>query len=390
MANIWYTIDILIKNKTMATENDSILDRVMETEIKAQTAQFSPQDIVNGMLDILSERDKNIVVMRHGLSSSGGKKTLEEIGKEYHITRERVRQIEVTSVKQIRKQVKDKEEYIQAVNVIEQILKEQGGVIEESDLIDKIRQLVTERLSENVIIFFLNLVKDKFITVKETKNIKAGWQLADFNENLLIEVLKVIQDLIEKQNKVLSFNDFWAKFKETEIYSKEQTALEKEVFLSFVKISRKLKSNPFGDWGMSSWNLISPKRMNDKIYLVLKHHGKPLHFKHIAERINEVEFDGKKAHPATVHNELILDHSRYVLVGRGIYALKEWGYKPGIVSDVIKDILRSADEPLNRRQVINEVLKKRIVKDTTIILALTNKDNFKKLSDGTYQIAVKD
>lgn len=374
----------------MTTEGDSILDRVIKTQIKEEQAHFNPKEIVNKLLETLPERDKNIVIMRHGLNSAGDKKTLEEIGKEYHITRERVRQIEVSSVNQIRKIIKNKEEYMHAVNVVEQILREQGGVIEEEDLVDKIRQLVVVRLSENNIVFFLNLVKDKFITVKESLLIKAGWQLADFDESLLTTVLEAAQDLMKEQNKVLPFAEFWDRFKRTNINNEHNINLNEDVFLSFIKISKKLKNNPFNDWGITSWNLITPKRMNDKIYLVLKHYGKPLHFRKIATKINEAKFDGKQAHPATVHNELILDHSRYVLVGRGIYALKELGYKPGIVADVIKEVLNNSSEPLDRQRIINEVLKKRIVKDTTIVLALTNKKNFKKLSDGTYQIVSLD
>lgn len=111
-----------------------------------------------------------------------------------------------------------------------------------------------------------------------------------------------------------------------------------------------------------------------------------MHFRKITDTINEIKFDGKKAHPATVHNELILDHDRYVLVGRGIYALKEWGYKPGVVADVITEILAQSPEPLARQEIIRRVLEKRLVKESTIILALMNKKRFKKNGQGTYQI----
>lgn len=369
-----------------ADDKESILDRVLETQIEASKAQFNPPDIVNSLLNNLSERDKQIVIKRHGWGSDTSKKTLEEIGREYHITRERVRQIEVASVKQISQQIKEKEDYNSAIDVIEQILKEQGGIIEESSLINKIRELVPQRLHKNTVVFFLNLVKDKFIIVKESKDVYSGWQLPDFNEELLVEVLKTSQETMEAIGEIISDKDFWEKFKQTEVFKTHQSELTYDTFLSFIKISKRLRANPFGDWGLSKWNLITPKRMNDKIYLVLKDHGRPLHFRKIAEKINEVKFDGKQAHPATVHNELILDHGRYVLVGRGIYALKEWGYKPGIVADVIKEVLQTAPQALTRQQIIDEVLKKRMVKETTITLALTNKKDFKKLSDGTYQL----
>jgi hypothetical protein len=110
-----------------------------------------------------------------------------------------------------------------------------------------------------------------------------------------------------------------------------------------------------------------------------------MHFVDIAKKINEAGFDTRVAYPATIHNELILD-DKYVLVGRGIYALKEWGYKPGVVLDVIKDTIRKAPKPLTRDGIIEEVLKNRMVKRSTVILALMNKKHFAKNPDGSYQL----
>ena len=125
--------------------------------------------------------------------------------------------------------------------------------------------------------------------------------------------------------------------------------------------------------------------MSDKAYLVLRKTGKPLHFTEITDLINQTQFDKKMAYPATIHNELILD-DRYVLVGRGIYGLQEWGYKTGTVIDVIIDILKSSDQPLSKEEIVKKVLEQRIVRKSTIYLALTNKEKIKKLPDGKYTL----
>jgi len=127
------------------------------------------------------------------------------------------------------------------------------------------------------------------------------------------------------------------------------------------------------------------KRMRDKIYLVLLKDGQPLHYKQITERINEEGFDRKVAHPATVHNELILDE-HFVLVGRGIYGLAEWGYKPGVIADVVAGILKKADGPLSKQEVIDEVLKCRQVKEGSINLTLSDKALFLRGEDGRYAL----
>ena len=120
------------------------------------------------------------------------------------------------------------------------------------------------------------------------------------------------------------------------------------------------------------------------IYLVLKKSGKPMHFTEIAKAINDTKFDEKIAYPATVHNELILD-KRFVLVGRGVYALREWGYQPGVVAEVVARVL--ADKgPLTKEDIISEVLKQRLVKPETVALTLANRKRFNRLPDGSYAV----
>jgi hypothetical protein len=104
-----------------------------------------------------------------------------------------------------------------------------------------------------------------------------------------------------------------------------------------------------------------------------------MHFGDVADAI--VDLFSKKAHVATTHNELMKD-PRFVLVGRGLYALAEWGYSPGVVRDVIRDVLKK--KPLTREQVLDEVKKVRYVKDNTILVNLNDSRYFKKSKTGTY------
>jgi hypothetical protein len=152
-----------------------------------------------------------------------------------------------------------------------------------------------------------------------------------------------------------------------------------------IRLSRILKKNVFDEWGLVHWPSVSPKRMTDKIYLLLKKHGSPLHFRELTAKINQAGFGGRPAYAPTVHNELILD-KRYVLVGRGIYALTEWGYAPGVVGDVAAAILKKAGKALAREEIVEEVLKQRLVKRGTIYLALSNQNRFRRDEEGNYHL----
>jgi len=111
--------------------------------------------------------------------------------------------------------------------------------------------------------------------------------------------------------------------------------------------------------------------------LVFKKVGNPLHFREVTNLI-------ENAHLQTVHNEIIKD-SRFVLVGRGIYALSEWGYYPGQVKEVILKILKESEKPLKKEEILEKVLSQRLVKENTILLNLSDKKYFLKDSLGRYR-----
>jgi thioredoxin reductase len=123
--------------------------------------------------------------------------------------------------------------------------------------------------------------------------------------------------------------------------------------------------------------------MRDFAYLAIRRHGSPMHFTEVAKAIQEL-FD-REAHVATCHNELIKD-KRFVLVGRGLYALSEWGYAAGVVKDVIREIIKKHG-PLTKQEIVEKVLKERYVKENTISVNLQNPKFFKKNKEGKYVAA---
>ena len=151
---------------------------------------------------------------------------------------------------------------------------------------------------------------------------------------------------------------------------------------ALASISKKLAELK-GNWGLIKWPTVNPKNIRDKIFVILDDNGKPMHFSEIAKAIKDSDFKRKNVTTQAIHNELIKD-SRFVLIGRGIYALDSWGYSRGTVADIITDILKEADEPLHRDEIIKRVLDKRQVKETTILLNLQSKSQFKRVAKATY------
>jgi hypothetical protein len=158
---------------------------------------------------------------------------------------------------------------------------------------------------------------------------------------------------------------------------------QEEVIKRWLSLSRKIARNPLGEWGVADSPNVSARGIRDYAFLVLRKHGSPMHFTEVAKAIAE-HFD-RKAHIATTHNELIKDR-RFVLVGRGLYALTEWGYSTGVVRDVIAEVIKK-NGPLTREEIIEKVLRERYVKPNTILVNLQNAKYFKKTKDGKYVTA---
>ncbi len=313
---------------------------------------------------------------RFGLTADGKKKTLEEIGKKYNITRERVRQIEDAAISLIKKSGAYKAE--QAVfDELRQIVHNLGSIVAEHELLSYISK---DQATQNHINFFL-VLSDAFKKHREDENFNTRWSVDDAMTEKVHEALRKLyaslkdEDIIPETEMI---KKFFEQMKDiSEEYKKEEMAKR------WLSISKSVAKNGLGEWGKASSPNIRTRGVKDYAFLVMRRHGTPLHFKEVADSISKTF--GKKIHYATCHNELIKD-PRFVLVGRGMYALSEWGYKAGIAREVIEDILKR-EGPLPKDGVVERVMKERYFKKNTILVNLANPKYFKKNKTGLYTIA---
>ncbi len=358
-----------------------ILDTIIHTKQHDSLQQFKPAEIVNDILKSLKERDRQILTHRYGL---GGNeiKTLAAIGESQNLTRERVRQIEKDLIKHLRKSNLDKQTYLETKNLLLDTITEHGKIMAEETLLRYMG--IKSEEDRNAIIFLLHLMEE--LEDYLHANYKKTWITVLFNKQLLGDFTATSHTILKESAKPVHSEDFLKKFKETDFYKQNQQDLSDRVILNYLDLAEQIEKNVFDHWGLGEWKEISPKDVGDKAYLVMKYHGKPEHYSAITDMINKAKFDNRTAYKETVHNELIKDN-RFILIGRGIYALSEWGFKPGVVADVIVDVLKAAKEPMPREKIIEEVMKRRMVKKNTILVGLSNKKLFKKVGRNLYALA---
>lgn len=340
------------------------------------TIKFKPKQVTKSLLSVLSDRGREVIIKRYGLGDSSERMTLEAIGKKYGITRERVRQIESHSLAQIRKS-KDYLKEKPAFDQLKSYLHSLGAIVSEEDLLNH----VSKDQSARNHVHFLLVIGDEFSKEKEDDHFKHRWhvdkELADKIHNSLKKLYSSLDDdeLVLEADMVNSFLDY--------VKNVSEQHKKEEVIKRWLSLSKKIGRNPMGEWGKSESPNIKVKGMRDYAFLVIRKHGSPIHFREVAKAISQY-FD-KKAHVATTHNELIKD-PRFVLVGRGLYALSEWGYISGVVKDVIKKVIEK-NGPLPKDKIVEKVLKERYVKENTIVVNLQNPKFFYKDKEGKYHIA---
>lgn len=343
---------------------------------KRSSVSLDTAVLVKKLLAEVPERAREVLTLRFGLGASPSRETLEEIGERWSITRERVRQIESAGLDAVRASKAFKE----AEKAFEELRKhivELGGIVPEEELL---LSLAKDEKTRNRYRFLL-VVGSAFFRERETDDFYARWHVDHATAEKVHDALSSLYASLEDAD-VLPEGELLDKFLE-ELKGVNDAYKNEEVMKRWLSLSKTIGKNPLAEWGRAASPAIRTKGIRDYAYLVIKQHGKPMHFSDVAKTIGTMF--AKKAHVATTHNELIKD-SRFVLVGRGLYALAEWGYEPGVVRDVIRDIL-VAKGPLTREAVMEEVKKVRYVKDNTILVNLNDSRYFKRGKDGTYSPA---
>ncbi|MFZ2495032.1 MAG: sigma factor-like helix-turn-helix DNA-binding protein [Candidatus Saccharimonadales bacterium] len=342
-------------------------DAAQETAINTSSAV---ERILSG---IEREREREIISRRFGLNDR--KETLEQIGDLLGITRERVRQLEKAILIRLKLAA---EKDAETVGTIEKHfirhLHEMGGAARVSDLTGRIHESPNERDHSHVA--FIAELAPNLTVLGENDHYHHGVAIRErHDEKKLRSDVDTVVKAIKEHGQPLSIDELHGKL------SHEHP----DQVRAIASLSKNL-SHLKDQWGLNKWPTVNPKNIRDKIYVILQDNGKPLHFSEIAKSIKTSDFKRKNVTTQAIHNELIKD-KRFVLIGRGIYALSEWGYKKGTVSDIISDILKKEGGPLTRDEIVRRVLKHRQVKETTILLNLQSKPQFKRVAKATYTLA---
>lgn len=340
----------------------------------AEMTTVDLQSTVKEILDTIDrEREREIIARRFGLYDR--KETLEQVGELLGITRERVRQLEKAIM--IRLTLAAEENLAQLQTLEKQLIRhltDLGRVARIGELSKRATKENTER--DRAHIAFIAALAPRLVVVEENDRYHQAIGLNEYHDETQVKKsVDTIVEAIKANGQALSIEELHAKLSHD--HPDHVRALA-----SVSKLLASLKDK----WGLMQWPTVNPKNIRDKIFVILQENGKPMHFNDISKAIKDSDFRRKDVTTQAIHNELIKD-GRFVLIGRGIYALKDWGYNKGTVADIITEVLKKEGGSLHRDEIVRRVLKHRQVKETTILLNLQGKQRFKRVAKATYALA---
>lgn len=319
--------------------------------------------ILGEIFRVLSEREQKVVTHRFSLTGKR-RETLAKIGARFSVTRERIRQIESSALQKLRRTISSTK--LQDINLVAKNLLHQAGKVQTEEALISLTLgyfKSNSELDRNII--RLALAVDDEIIEERTSNFKLFWHFESISFADIKLIAKEAVRVLNKQKIVLDELRLANLIRASLANAGKKFSIEliKSVFLVDPRLKKVADS-----WGLMEWRNINPRSLRDKALIIFREAQRPLHFEETVNLISEKNFDKKIVTVQTVHNELIRD-PRFILIGRGLYALEEWGYTEGTVADIIEEILEKKG-PLNREEIIRQVLKQRKVKKSTILLNL--------------------
>ncbi|OGG37269.1 hypothetical protein A2110_01340 [Candidatus Jorgensenbacteria bacterium GWA1_54_12] len=330
--------------------------------------------VIREALNDFSPKRRKVVRDRFGLNQSGKRRTLQDIGDDLGLTRERVRQIEGAARAVLAERFAALVPELLAEAYL--FLDGTGGVRRDDYFITDLERAVqvehTHQMG-NKLRFILVTAEGAPYFHEGDRDVLPFWYADEERRTRVLRTVKNIVSFFEKEGPeaILAKQPHFKAFDTFEL-------------ARAATLSPRIAVSPFGDIGLEEWAEINPRFVRDKAYLVLKKSPEPLHFRQIARLITDAGLSRRRAHPQTVHNELIKDE-RFMLVGRGMYGLEEHGFEGGTVREVIARILKEKG-PLNAVGVVAEVQRRKFSKENTILLNLQNRQFFERFAEGMYRL----
>lgn len=350
------------------------------TSSQAKALPVNLPELLGDLFLVLTQKETEVIKRRFALAGQS-KQTLEKIGKHFNVTRERIRQIESIALGKLKRTVRTTK-FNEINDIAKSILASHGGIMLGSELVSSVLKRLPNTGSEVVDGSILRLsfsIDNEMAAEGRTLTHKPFWRLSALSMDDISMIIDMSVKFLQKRRACMKSQELVSSIQAMPNFADRVPS--SELILSCLSVDERLREIAEG-WGLTEWRFVRPRSIRDKVEIILKKIARPMHFMEIANAIKDAQFDHKNVTVQAVHNELIR-YPQFVLVGRGLYALKEWGFEPGTVADIIESILKKKGA-MSKKQIIEEVAKQRTVKVGTISLNLQKMPYFVRVGRAVY------
>lgn len=340
--------------------------------------QVNLQELLDSLFMVLTDKEAMVIQKRFALKGEQ-KQTLEKIGKHFNVTRERIRQIESIALNKLKRTVRTTR--LDEVNALaKDVIRSRGGLLREETLVTEcLKRIANAKDIDGAVLRLSFSIDPDLQSGSRAQSYIPFWRIDSLAMEDVSLIVNNIVKILKKRKSCMNADEIVSAIQALNLF--DGRIPSRELIVSSLEIDERLREISEG-WGLTEWRFVRPRSIRDKVEIILRKSGEPLHFMEIANQIKDAQFDHKNVTVQAVHNELIR-YPQFVLVGRGLYALKEWGYESGTVADVIEKILIDKG-PLSKKEIIAEVGKQRTVKVGTISLNLQKMPYFKRVGRAVY------
>jgi hypothetical protein len=267
-------------------------------------------DVIDGFFQPLRPRERRMVDMRFGSLQLGGA-TLAEIGAEFGLTRERVRQILQVSLQRLAADTEQQRRRHLAQFVAETV-EGAGGLMRETDLAAALRARLQPPHPECGPFLRAFLASEP-----EYRSLGHGvWAIATVSLEAVAELRVHLRTAVRDAGRPLHRAELLAA-------GRNGGAHGEAFILSCLRTDDRLCSRDGERYGLVEWEWLVPRTLVDYVYLALRSAGRPRHYLWITEYVNSLVPEGQEVSARDIHATLLDRSDWFARVREGTYGLTE-------------------------------------------------------------------
>jgi DNA-directed RNA polymerase specialized sigma24 family protein len=332
----------------------------------ADQRPFPLADRLHTLLAQVDLRRAEVLRLRYGLEGRPTCK-LEEIGRRLGLTRERIRQIEQKAVAKLQHPYR-RRLIAPLVAWLEQALCDADGVLSiqaaQATIAAQVGDptIVSESLIAFVLLFAPALVQITCLPAIALNRLPYGSHIAS-----IPAVCAALKRALHEARTALTGEELLARVATASDTGARGPVVPGSFVAACLRAHPDIAQNEDGTWKLRRK---AYSRLGD-IIIVLREHGKPLHFTEIAARVNQRLPVDRQARPQSIHAQLGADFQIFARVGPGTFGLAEWGLAPERDSvETAYRILCETGHPLEIDVLIDRVLERWQIQRGSVRIAL--------------------